>query len=871
MKLRKDIFFLFLMFCFIVLVTPAVICSAEEKNGITIEEKNKTLYLGGCKGKTSEGEEAEYYSYLNVRNLIKGFSSKKHDIKLQSKNKNIATTSSKKDRIYARGIGKAKIKVKVRSVTDGTLLFKGYLRITVKKNADPEIFKVEGLTDGMTVYDGDTVTVTMSGEYTDERTIECDDESVEITKSDDKSIFYVKFTEPGIFDITAAAFQSIKYNAYTASKVFEICVKERKAEVTQLSSDMLMFKGGPVDEDLSCDEISVYEIQNGVEVFYSYASDIEIEDNEARIRLFKSLNSCTGYVLEYDGLKFEFISGASEITDVASIDIVEDSIDAGENKELSFKYFNSDGLDITSAVKKKLDPKIILSIADRENEFLAYVNGRKLCIIESGHEVTVEALLDTGTEPGEAGGRLISVKKVIKALPKRSEIFSGNMIYTFKVPDGKYLTWEDKCYHSAPKGDNIVLEVLFEMGDGSTKNLKQAGVTLVVADMKVVMLGKETLNGGYGLILNHEGTTQIVAVKDEKPVGVFDITVQPQRKPAVIKVELSKDHLNTNYLMDDYIIIKADLFDQYGSPVTDSKFNVTQTEISKRSAGAVNFNKMSEGRFLVYGYECMADKTQNVVSGTITSGDLSSDFKFYIRDIQYDPKYTGYSYELEADGSKLINSGTGLGSEPPKSTFVTTKITLDGYSVGEGIGMLFDERPSARNNAEYYGVSPNECIYGMSVEYTPDMGDTVFLDLYGQDCIIPSYMDIEFAPYVYGAKLPEGEYKVTVYKIITGEKISQPEECDSVSIRVIDADPEVEVIQTAQTYSSKISDWKNSITKFFKFMYDGEDISKYITKVDCVEAPSGSVFVRSVDFMIPNPYFGLFTKTVLIERLITKQ
>jgi len=177
------------MFCFIVLVTPAVICSAEEKNGITIEEKNKTLYLGGCKGKTSEGEEAEYYSYLNVRNLIKGFSSKKHDIKLQSKNKNIATTSSKKDRIYARGIGKAKIKVKVRSVTDGTLLFKGYLRITVKKNADPEIFKVEGLTDGMTVYDGDTVTVTMSGEYTDERTIECDDESVEITKSDDKSIF----------------------------------------------------------------------------------------------------------------------------------------------------------------------------------------------------------------------------------------------------------------------------------------------------------------------------------------------------------------------------------------------------------------------------------------------------------------------------------------------------------------------------------------------------------------------------------------------------------------------------------------------------------------------------------------------------------
>ena len=62
-----------------------------------------------------------------------------------------------------------------------------------------------------------------------------------------------------------------------------------------------------------------------------------------------------------------------------------------------------------------------------------------------------------------------------------------------------------------------------------------------------------------------------------------------------------------------------------------------------------------------------------------------------------------------------------------------------------------------------------------------------------------------------------------------------------------------------------------AIPQYFSFYLDGEDISGYITKVDCVEGSTGTVFVRSVEFLMPNPYFGAFTKTVEIERLITKQ
>jgi len=88
---------------------------------------------------------------------------------------------------------------------------------------------------------------------------------------------------------------------------------------------------------------------------------------------------------------------------------------------------------------------------------------------------------------------------------------------------------------------------------------------------------------------------------------------------------------------------------------------------------------------------------------------------------------------------------------------------------------------------------------------------------------------------------------------------------------VVDSDPEIEVTQIKQSSTARETDWKSAVTKYFDFRYGGEDISKYVTKVDCVEAANGNVFIRSVDFMIPDPYFGVFTKTALVERLVTKQ
>ena len=255
---------------------------------------------------------------------------------------------------------------------------------------------------------------------------------------------------------------------------------------------------------------------------------------------------------------------------------------------------------------------------------------------------------------------------------------------------------------------------------------------------------------------------------------------------------------------------------------------------------------------------------------TVKSGSFSKEIKFFIRDITYSPKEEGYSYSLKTDGSRIIDTAVSLGRQAPKSTFVTVEISKDGYYVGEGTGFWFDKLPSVLDGAAYYGVNEGDSLYGITIEHISENTEKKIVGETG--CIIPSYMEIEFIPYSFREKLETGTYDITVYHITTGEGYSQIKECDSISLRVVDTDPEVEIVQLSQVYSGKTEEsWEDEIGKYFSFKFDGEDISEYITKVDCVEGSTGNVFVRSVEFLIPNPYFGAFTKTVNVERLITKQ
>ena len=767
--------------------------SAKAKTGVrkfSLKKESVTLYYVSDPEKKDEAKNSDYKSYGNIGKLVKGFDTEKYDITLKTADKSIVSVSSKKDRIYARGIGTVAVTVKVKEKETGKQLFKSKLKVTVEEN--PDFIGSE------------------------------EDPETEIT-------------------------------------------------LKQTAADRLLLEGVPEDWEIFPEDLTVYEEQEGVTAFFSYVSKVVPDYEKAEIVLFRCPTGGKKYILEYDGMTFSFIAGKCTRDDVDRFEIVEKTVRAGEGTELSFRYYNSDGMDITAAVKAELDPKVKLTMTDPLQMLDAYISGRKLYILSAGKKISVGAKVFLSDQEYSLDAKLLSTTAVIESLPPKGESFSGNTAYSLKSSDSKYLTWGEKCVNSVPLGDSVIFEALFEMDDGSIKDLRSAGVNkILVGDMKVAMIGSQTSDGGYKLILNNEGNTSIICYKDDVVVGNFKITVLSERKPSELKVDLSKKILNTNYLTYDYIIIKADVFDQYGNGMDVKDFAIRQDDFNKSQAGEVSFIEMSPGRFIVYGYECKADKEQKLVSATVSWQNISENISFFIKDVEYDPSDSDYTYKLEADGSLLIDTAPGLRNEPPKSTFVTVKVSKDGYYMNEGTGIVFDDLPSVKNGASFYGVDPGTCLYGITIEHTDENGQKAFLKDDGI-CIVATYYDMEFVPYTRGAKLKTGTYEINAYRIVAKENLSDIKICDTMTIRVIDSDPEIEVIQKAQTYSEKEKDWLKAIPKYFSFLFDGEDVSKYITKVDCVEGATGSVFIRSVDFMIPDPYFGMFSKTVLVERLITKQ
>lgn len=843
--------------------------AAEEKLSLT--KKEKILYLGGCNGITADGKKAPFLAHVNVRKLIKGFSAKKHDITLKTGFVQIAAVDNDKDRIEASGVGETVVTVMVKDKKSGKKLLKAKLKIIVRLSANARSFRVEGLDENKSIYDGDTFIVSMPGSYTDKRMLICDcEESVDILPLEDGKSFEVTFPDPGDYVLTAAAYQSEKYDGYTALKEFDITVKEREAVAIQSGADSIKLTGGPVDEDMEASEVSVYEIKDGIRIFYSYASKISIQDNEAEVSFFKPFASENEYEIEYDGQSYGFRAAPCTVDDVASFEIIEDSVRAGEEKELSFRYFNRDGLDITASVGSILNGKVQLQFPANEY-FDGYISGKKLFFTKSGLKVNITASLEINDDK-EAESRKLTAEKSITSLPEKGTQFTGRVIYSIKPDNGKYLLPDDECTDKVPIGDSVVLEALFEMDDGSYKKFKEAGITdFVVGDKAVVMVGKQTSTGGYRLILNNIGSTGIVAFRGEEVAGSFNIEVLPKRKPSELRTELSKEYLNTNIQAEDYILIKADMYDQYGALIDTDGFSICQTEASRKDIGDVNFTEISKGRFILNGYECPSFDGQRVVLAKVSSEGFEENIKICLCDIAYDSSSSEYKYKLKFDGSRLIDTAITLKKDAPKSTFVTVEISKDDYFVGEGIGYFFDEFPDVRHNAAYYGVTPDTGFYGMSIEYS-DGKDKDYYIGEDDDCIIPSYSELEFIPYIHQKKLPEGTYKVSVYHVTAGEDISYIELCDSAEVIVVDSDPEVEVVQKLQSYTSKPDGgWKNAIAQYFSFYLDGEDISGYITKVDCVEGSTGTVFVRSVEFLMSDPYFGAFTKTAEIERLIIKQ
>lgn len=870
------------------LILTAMLCPSTEafakKNDISLKRTTKIIFLGGCRGKKKDGSAAKYSKQINAKNLLKGFDADKMTLTLKSRDNKTASVSNKKQKIYAQGIGSTEVMLTVCSKKTGKQLFAGEVTVQVRKNAGAEDLQVLGVEEGDTFTVGESINVLLpnysmaSGNIisdTDLRRLKCDSDEVFITKGSQANSYFVQFDGPGEYTLVAEAYQSSKYSGATVTKKITVSVEEKENRVWQTGTRTFCLEGDAVYDDLEPAEIGVYEALMDIDMFYTNVDDITVKDGIAYISVFRQFEGGKEYIIKTDGEEYRFTAAETGPEAVASMDFRLEEIYAGCLTNIGFNFYDKDGIDITENVSETLLSHVGLEVGgDTEGIFFSteriYVPNAGARVVLKA-QLTYEALAD----------KVIAAEKEFVTKPVNAVSYTGKYKYTFVQDDGKYLQPGEEERHSAAFGDSVVLEALLLYSDGSYRTLQEAGVDgLRIENEYIAMKGGKVFqaaSGGTALTFNNEGATYILAMKGEEVVERFRLDVTGARKAASLQASVSKDKLNSNLYAEDYLIIKAQVLDQYGDVFTTDGFTITQPKENMASAGVVDFGVFREGRMLLYGSDCHMTGSNPTITAVVSWKNLSQTISFDAQDVDFYPeRISEYSIQLKTEDELFLNTGLAV-QEETKTVFVTAEITRDGYLVGEledfgyGFAELLEE-PSIGKPAGEYGLETGEDMFGLLIKFTSDSGGVIRY-LEATDCICNAYGGIEFFPFLPGKRLELGKYELSLYYIKGGEKISQVEKCGGMlTIRTYDGTPDIIYDQIAESaVVEETAPWTKNIKKFFRFYLDGEEITDYVTNVDCSESAAGSVYVRSVSFGLTNPDYGTFTETCNVDVLIARQ
>lgn len=864
--------------------------STAKEVSVSLTRTARTLYLGGCIGKKVNGTGAKYYSLTNAAGMLKGYNPETMSLKLKTSDKGVATVSSKKGRIYAKGIGTTDVTIIIRDRSSRQVLLEDNIKISVKQNATEDTLYVQGLEDEAEYRVGESITVVMPNyrsagslisakpaetlNYdTDLRRLVCEDFAVEIEAGRTENSFIVTFNEPGEFVIRAQAYQSKSFRGTTAEREFTVYIEEE--EGVTLQTGLYSFSiSGEVLQDAEPQEVHIYQCVDGINHAYTNIKSIDIYDRGAEATVFKAFEGGYEYVIAVDGEEYRFTASGTAVENVTGIELGITEVDENTMVELPIRFYNEQSMDITAAVSTELASMVKLTMTPEDTQE-AFLSGRNLYVMKPNVTLHIEAQLVISEDESF---RLVKTEADVVSRPIKQPEFTGEFIYTFTTDDSKYLTPADKTLHYIPLGDDVVFEALLLFDDGKYRTLQEAGVTgLMIADQHIAMLRSSFFSarsGGTGLTLNNTGKTSIIAMKGDSPLAVFELEITEARRPETIRAELSKSKLNTDFAAGDYLIVKADLLDNYGDRIDRSDFTIEQKPENIAANGAATFSSFMDGRLIINGWDCEAIGGDGAVEAVITCGELSAEISFETGCVTWDfQNIDEVDYRLKTDGSSLINTSVGMKNEPAM-VFMTVEVTKNGFLIGEFGGELLDEEPMLNKTASQYHISPGEGFFAFVVRYTPyDEQKTVIVQENG--CIFAAYDGLELDAFSYGSRLDDGTYEVFLYYITGGTSISpidfRGEQAKTV-IRAYDGGPDIEISQIAESAAVDASaPWTQNIKKYFKFCLGGEDITDYVTKVDCRESDTGAVFVSSVEFIYSNPVYGRVKRTLDLGILIARQ
>ena len=856
------------------------------------KKASKVLYLGGCTGTKADGTKAKFYESVKASKLLKNYSSKTMDIKLESSNTDVCKVSNSNGTITAVGRGKAKITISVRSKANEKLLHADpiVVTITVKKNADPD-FSITGIKDGGEYKVGDSLTVVMTRKNDDDyRSLTCAEKGVTITKKNDVgSKYVVKFKEAGEYNFTATTFQSNTYKGATQKKTFKVTVKgaaptptvtptpttaptdkptptpvASDVKVKQTALDTIELTGVANAADLKAKDLKIYYTVGDFSIDKTGISSVTADGDTLKVQMLSNFDGNTEYYVTYTGftgdpLKFKAATAATK--DIAAIKVTKQRVLINKNEDIGLRYYNADGVDITSAVATTVIPAMTV-IEGGISDFYV-VSGNQIYFLNADKTAVVEISVMTGTS--NTGSPIyVTTRAAITSYQPQFKEF----IYTVTTEDGVYMKTNETQVHSFSRDAvNPVIEGYFvyedEAGNKTYKTLDEEMISGIgTTDPTILMDGVKSVAGGWGLIANKTGATVVLFYKGDKVFAQAPVTVLEERKPASVTATVSKASLNVNGAANDSLDIVAVVKDQYGNELKGQPLVITQTDNTKTTTATVPFSGFdSNGKLTVPGGTITMNSgvKTGIIIATVSCGNISSaPISFSVADYAEANIWTLASNPDSA--SIAMDNSIKQGDAAPSEVRLSIEGRNGAFSVRKEIMVFYPgKQPTAQIKASDLGVTPGTKTYIFTVQK-----DGSFMSAFPANVITNTSTELVFKSFDYQSRLEAGTYVITAYQLVPGTENSQ---IGSIGQRTI-----IVTNNQAPVQFRQVKDKSTAVTAVdvardcFEFYIDGKKLDPTaVIDADVSFSGTGSKYVKSVKLSYNNTVYGDYVQNVSIS------
>ena len=613
------------------LVIGTIPASAADANGLKLKKKTKIIYLGGSQGIDAEGTQCKTPSRYKVSKLVKGFDSKKMDITLKSADKSIVKTSSKKDKIYAKGLGSTTVEIFVNNLS-GEQLADFKLKVRVKKSAteigDFAVTDAEGNAVDLTANKAglnQPYFVTFVHENdTDYRDLASTDESVTVEKVEalveGGQTFKVTFTKSGKFALTASVFQSEIWPGKRLETPVPVVAGYDVAAVEQSALDAIRvtFKTPVTGIDKTAFK-AYYEI-NGVKIYPSDVDSVTPDANDKNVVVVKFLapfQKGETYFVQYDNAEEpvgSFVAINPKKDSVKSIVITTNKVVAGELTEIKYQLLDEKGIDITSGIASLGTFKFEMTEGDPINNYVTTISPYKVYMAKAGDVITIKGVYTYVDDANNS----IPVTGETKVYAEAPEAWKRGAAEGIVTGDGLLVKTDNTLDDEVKKGAAWTMDqpqVYFQIFVPYSKTtgtkyegFGQYGVAneFISYDIKIadetVALVKDVSGTKATLLANKAGTTSIIiygkkADGSQEVLGATNVTVKEARKVGTYTVAAENNKRDLNYSYDaDKVVFKFDVKDQDGADYYKSEavaVSVTSTDVTLKSDKSFTYTRGS--------------------------------------------------------------------------------------------------------------------------------------------------------------------------------------------------------------------------------------------------------------------------------------